>query len=486
MARLALLLPCLLVVACIKVGPDYAPPTIALADQFAGAQSGSGETSRPETAWWDAFGDPLLSRLLTRAAAQNLDYKAALARIGQARAQLRTTGLNAQTNGDATKTRVRSRVEDFSITNDAPVTYDAAYVVDLFGGFARDRERAKALYQAAQLDTAVARMALLADLTSAYIELRHNQAVARLVEASIASDRATLRLVSERRREGLATQLEEQQAIARLATTEADLPLRRAQVDIQIFRIATLLAEPAQSLAREIRASGTGQPFPDATLSVGVPADLVRNRPDVLSAERNLAAATAAIGVAQAQLYPSLTLSGTLSYESFDQWSFTRGLVVPVLNRGALLGTKDARIARARETELAWRSAVLAAIEEVQIALREARSWQEQSQILHRATQATRRLETLTAERFNLGQVALNDVLDAKKQVAEMQRRQAGARRQYALAWARLQVASGAGWRAVLQAPAETQAPDNQPDPAGLAPVVAAVQRVGHNNGGSR
>lgn len=465
-------------VGCVRVGPNYETPGIALTVAFAGRQATEPGLAL-NSAWWHAFQDPKLTELLARGAAQNLDVKTALARIARAESLLRTTGLNAQTSGDASKVWARSRVESLSVNNDQSSTYDAGFVIDLFGGFARDRERALAAFEAAQFDVGVARLAVLAEITVAYIEARYHQALVGIIQSAIESDRQTLDLVTERQRLGLSTQLQRQQAITRLASTEAELPIHRAQFDVQIFRLATLLNEPAQPLMVEMRAH-QGQLRPLAMPKAGVPADLLRNRPDIRLAERNLAAATAAIGVAQAQLYPSLTLTGTVTIQDpRNSWDFSRVLVLPVLNRGKLLGNRDAKIAAAHASDLEWRSAVRKAVEEVQAALLETRAWSEQGASLGRATRAAQRLVRLTTEQYDLGQVALSEVLVAKRQLASSREKLANARRQYALAWTRTQVAAGYGWAAQVRPAEEINPPNAKPDPVGLKPIFVLNDKEG-------
>lgn len=444
----------LLLFGCGTVGPDYIGPKMDLAPTFV-ASGSSALQNAAQIAWWQRLDDPLLNALVARATAQNFDVQSALERVVAANAAVGTTGANSQVVGSFGATIERqSRNDVVTTVRDAEV--NAQYVIDLFGGYKRGQEQALANLDIAKLDVGTVRLALLADLTNSYLQARYYQEAAAITRRTIASRRRTLALVQQRLNVNNATQLELQQARSLLAAAEAPLPVLVANFEVNVFHIATLMAEPAGPLLQRVQ-SGARQPRPRGFTTVGLPADLLRNRPDVRTAERNLAAATAAIGVAEAALYPSVSLGGTLGTGTTDRWSFGPALSIPLLNRGVLSNRQLVAQSQAREAELDWRQSVLIAVEEVQSALTLCRNWYRQLQFLERAAAASGRVLTLSRESYEEGAVTLTEVLDAERVHAANRLAVADAIRNYTISWMQVQVATGKGWQAgAMAAPTTT------------------------------
>ena len=453
-------------VGCSIVGPNYEPPSMELASQFVDGGSSS-ILDAIEDPWWTRLNDPLLNALIARGAAQSLDLLGAVERIETANAALGQTGLNAQTDGSLASSAQRQGT-DGTATTTSVLQVNAGYVFDLFGGVARGQERSLADYEAAQLDVGTVRLAYLSELTNSYLQARYYQEAAAITRQSIASRRQTLAIVNDRRALGDATELEVQQARSLLASAQAPLPVMVANFEINVFRIATLLAEPAGPLMEELQ-SGAPQPRPSGFTSTGLPADLLRNRPDVRFAERRFAAATAAVGVAEAQLYPSLELTGSLGTGTTDRWAFGPFVSIPVLSRGLLRSRQAVAESNARGAELSWRQSVLSAVEDVQVAMTLCRNWHRQIQHLERASNASRNVLRLSRESYALGEVTLTEVLDAERINASNRLSLADATRNYAVSWMQVQVATGRGWRVEgLTGSGEVAAPELVEDPLGL------------------
>lgn len=465
----------LAVTGCGDVGPVYTPPTISLAPEFVtgGSVSLLSGTTNP---WWERLNDPLLNQLVARGAQENLDVKAAYERIIAANAVLGQTGLNLQTNGALSGDASRQRV-DGSTSNVRGAQVDASYVIDLFGGFARGQEQALANYEAAQFDVGTVRLAYLADLTNSYLQARYYQEAAAVTRQTIASRRQTLGLVQERLNLGQATELELQQARSLLAAAQAPLPVLVANFELHVFHIATLLAEPAGPLLAQMQ-KGARQPRPTGFTTVGLPADLIRNRPDVRFAERNLAAATAAVGVAEAALYPSVTLNGTIGTGTTDRWSFGPAVSIPALNRGLLRNRKLEAMSAAREAELGWRQTVLVGVEEVQVAMTLCLNWLRQLQFQERAVVSSEQVLRLSRETYEAGNITLTEVLDAERQNAANKLAVAEAVRSYTVSWMQVQVATGQGWGvAAHTSPSEVDPPAPTDDPLGASDLLAVANR---------
>lgn len=430
-------------IGCSVVGPEYSNPSVELPSRFvASGQNSAGYAA--ENAWWQRLNDKLLNELVARGAAQNLNIQTSLERITAANAALGRVGLNAQTRGDLAASVRRTGTETTTETT-RELSTGAAYVFDIFGKFKRGTEQSLANYQAAQKDAGTVRLAYLSDLTTSYIQARYFQEAAAITRHTISSRRRTLSSVQQRLDVGEATELDRKQAQSLLASAEASLPMLQANFEINVFRIATLLAEPAEPIMARMK-KGAPQPRPRGSAPVGVPADLLRNRPDILAAERRYAAATAAVGVAEAELYPSVNLNGFVSIGTNERWSFGPTITLPVLNRGLLRSRAIVAQSQAREAELNWRSTVLAAVEDVQIALTLCRNWYRQMIALERAQRASRSVLSLSRETYILGSASLTEVLDAERVHANNRLAVADALRNYAMSWVQVQVSTGQGW----------------------------------------
>ena len=431
---------------CERLGPEYQAPAIELRNNFVNAAPATLENAA-DLAWWDRLNDPLLTGLIARGSSQNLDVRTAIERSNAAEAALGRVGLNAQLTGGVEAAVTRQNFDDGPTTL-SNSRASGSYVVDLFGEHENRQTQAQANLGAAQANVDAVRLAYLADITNAYLQARYHQEAAAISRLTVRSRRQTLRQITQRRDVGDATELDVQRARSELATSEATLPTRSAQFETSVFRIATLLAEPAQPIMTKMQAAAF-QPRPHGTSPVGHPADLIRNRPDIRVAEQDLIAATAAIGIAEAQLLPSISLSGTLSAGATDGWSFGPKLSIPILNRGALQANQQIAVSQARTAELTWRATVLKAVEEVQIALSLSQNLQQKVTHLEHARDASKAVVDLSRRSYQSGVVPFTDVLNAERQHAANQLAVADALREYAVSWMDLQIATGQGASAV-------------------------------------
>ena len=342
-----------LLVAGCAVGTDYQRPEVAMETRFVGGnaeQIGAVATQQ----WWLNYKDSNLTSLVTRGLAQNLDVIAAGERIRQAQAELRTTGVNAAADGSLTGSVTTSGGDGTSGTSTVESgSLGASLVIDLFGGIRREREAAVASLTAARADEETTRLAWLAELIAAYSDARYYQEAMALTRTAIATREETVSITQSQFNAGAATEYEVAEARALLSTARADLPQFAALFDANVYAIATLLNEPAGPIKAQMQ-KGAPQLSSPGDARTGVPADLLRNRPDVRSAEADLAAAVANVGVAEAALYPALSLSGTVGRtDATDAWSFGPQLSLPVFNQGLLKASRDAQLSVARQAEIA-------------------------------------------------------------------------------------------------------------------------------------
>ncbi|WP_128254372.1 efflux transporter outer membrane subunit [Falsirhodobacter deserti] len=442
MIRPILLLLMLSTAGC-AVGPDYTAPQIRLASTFAEGSAGPiGEVASRR--WWTAYNDPVLNDLVARGLAQNLDLAAANERIAAAEASLRQTGLSASVDGGVSASSSRRGGAVQAAGTQSATTLNAQFVIDLFGGVRRARQAALANLGAAEADVGVTRLAYLSAILGAYIDARYNQNALELTRRTIATRERTLEITQNQRASGAATELDEAQVQALLDDARANLPALEAAFLSNVYAIATLLAEPAQPLVARMQA-GAPQPRPRNAAAIGIPADLVRNRPDVRQAERQLAQSVAQVGVATAQLYPSVTLSGSVTEGGTDAWSFGPSLAQAIFNQPQLRAARDESLSAARQAEIAWRQSVLDAVEDVQSANSTFRRDGRTVALLARSVASYERALTLSQQNFEAGALSLLDLLDTDRSLANARLGEASAVRDQAVDYATLQIALGAG-----------------------------------------
>jgi len=295
-----------------------------------------------------------------------------------------------------------------------------------------------------------ARLAYLSQLTIAYINARFAQNSLTLTRQTLTSRQRTADLTQEIVDAGAATVVDLTRARGLVDETRADVPRQEAQFRIASHRIATLLGQPAGTLGAQL-SQGTGQPLPGRIYSAGVPADLIRNRPDVAVAERQLAAAVLRIGVARADLFPSISLTGNITGTAAGQssgsssWSFGPSLNLPIFGRGALNAALTAQESRAREAWLIWQQSVLDAVEEVENAIVSLNRSRSVLDAERRALATLREASRLSQESFRNGDRSILDVLDAERRVGDALINVAAAQQLLAVDFVTLNVAIGAG-----------------------------------------
>lgn len=437
----------LLMTACAAVGPD--PSAIqapALQASFVEGQTRPvGQVSLQP--FWRAYNDAMLTRLIEDGLATNLDILAANERIRAAEADVAAAQpLAAQLKGEsasASRTRTGGNAQPVATRSDASLS--AGFVFDLFGGARRAREGAQAAAMSAQAQAEVTRLAWLAEVISAYSDARYYQQALALTRDTISARETTLSINTEMFNAGGATELDVTQTKALLQTARADLPNFEALFNAQVFRLSTLLNQQAAPLMAQMRRGAPALRIP-AGPDTGVPAELLQNRPDVRAARFDLMQSLAAVGVATADMLPALSLTGTVSDTGgATSWGFGPRLSLPVVNQGLLHATRARRQSEARQADLAWRSQIVAAVEDVQTGQSNLRRYRQRVTALDQATASYKQAYSLAQSNFQAGATALVDLLDADRQRAAARLQSASARNDAAKAWAQLKIATGAG-----------------------------------------
>lgn len=465
----------LLLCGC-TVGPDYETPETRAPEEFAAdaaddatidavAEPSVYEAGQPEIEWWRLLDDPLLHELVERALAENHDLRIARANVRRARALLGVERLErwpvATAGASAERERQSAAVvpQEFDNTRTFySVRLDAAWELDLFGRVRRSVEARAADAEARVADERGAAVSVAAEVARTYLELRGAQYRLRVAERNARNQEETHELTRALLEGGRGTDLDLARAEAQLQQTLASLPPLERAIASAIHRLGVLVGEGPTALRPEL-AEVDDLPELPTRLAVGDPAGLLRRRPDVQSAERELAAVTARVGVAVADLYPRVTLNGSVGFLAtevdglFDSGRRTSS-IGPFLSWAAFdLGRVKRRIdateAEADAVLARWEKTVLEALEETENALvGYVRSRQRQARLAV-AAEASARAAELARVRYRYGAESFLAVLDAERRLLEAQDLEARAATESAVAFTRLYKALGGGWQAV-------------------------------------
>ena len=445
--------------------------------------------------WWRSFRDPELTSLVERAVAANLDIEIALDRLQEARTRVEQAVAAALPSGEASATRssgtgsdvTRSRVSP-ALTSGVNTTgfdkvtvvggFSAGWDLDLFGKNRREIEAEQDDAEAAADDREAVLVAVASDTARAYLDLRAFQARLGVARQSIDTAKRNLDLVQNRAKQGITNDLDVTLAQRELATFEAAVPPIQAEIDAAEYIIAVLLGKYPQDVIGELTRPRPIPTFP-ARIAVGTPLDLLRRRPDIQEAERQVAAATARIGVATASLYPDLTVSGALGGQGgplakggapltfIGAWG--PSLSWPLLDFGTLDAEVDIADLKTKEQVAIYKRTILQAVQQVDTAVVSFRSQQERLRDLDRAITAARRAFTLSSERYDNGLTDFLNVLDAERQLDELQAQYVETQQAAAEQLASLYKALGGGWEAYQATPSI-----RQPEPVLAAEISRA------------
>ncbi|MGJ5178385.1 efflux transporter outer membrane subunit [Bradyrhizobium oligotrophicum] len=459
---LALCLVTPLLAGC-AVGPDYMTP------DFGMPQKWSSDRHQPAQAlelaqWWRNLGDQQLAQLIGEAVAGNLDVAAAKARIRKARATQRQAvgALFPTVSGSGSATENRSAASSTSGIAIAPATYsqyqagfDSSWELDLFGANRRAVEAATYGVDAAEDDLRATLLTLVGDVASYYIDARAYQARVALARRTAASQRETAALTERKQNAGSASAVDTAKASALAASTEATIPTYESSYQQSVHRLGVLLGRDPTALSLRLSLV-TAIPSPRLPLPKGIPADVLVMRPDVRKAERQLAQYTAKIGQATAALYPDVNLTGSVSTtalrlgdlgkNSTIGWSIGPSVSVPIFNGGKLQAAVEVAEAQRDEYHVAWRNAVLSALEDVENAI--VNLSQERLRIRSLTESARRYGEAARLSRslYETGSSTFLDVLDAERSQFTAEDNLLASRATLAKNYVALAKALGGGW----------------------------------------
>jgi len=459
------------------VGPDFLSPAVRTPAAFLaqpidkGAQSSS-SAGVDLAQWWRSLRDRELDSLVARALASNLDLEIALDRLQEARTQVvvaadqalpeggATAGGGGGTGSDETKGRVSQALRAGENATglksiQKAAGFDAGWEIDIFGKIRREVEAqtydAEALKEARDWVF----VTVAADVARAYLDMRAQERQLVILEQNIAAARSNMDLAQTRFNRGLTNEMDVSLAQRELATLQADQPPLAAQIETSRHAIAVLLGLFPEDLAKELARPGPIPALP-SRIPVGLPVDLLRRRPDISEAERRVAAATARIGVAIADLFPTVTLTGAIGEQGGVRAS--TGLPIslidslgpsiywPLLDFGALDAKIEIADLKTHELLVAYKQTILMAVRQVDDAYAAYRAQQQRLSDLDRALAAARQATQLATERYDRGLTDFLNVLDAEREEFDLEERHVAARQAAADALVALFKALGGGW----------------------------------------
>lgn len=450
--------------ACITVGPDYEAPVAHTPDLWHQSLTEGLDTGQASLrTWWTLLEDPVLDGLIERAGANNLDLRLALARVAESRARLgfakgeRVPAVDGVVAGQRTLTS-----EDLLPASLNPGTQDvfgmgidSSWEVDLWGRIRRSVESASASLEASVEDYRDVLVTLYAEVALNYIQVRALQQQILYTEGNIQTQRDSLQLTTDRNDAGLVGDLDVRQAELNLARTESFLPALRQQLVFAIHRLSVLVGEFPSALHAEL-IDPKPIPQPPAHVAVGLPSELLRQRPDVRAAERSLASQTARIGVAKAELYPRLSLVGTFSLEasSLGNWvsvaskAFSFGPTIRwnLFNGGRVRAQIDTEEALTEQALVSYEQSVLLAYEEVENAMVAFTQEIQRRDALNRSVVAAEQAVDLVDELYRLGLVDFQNVLDTQRSLFQQQDEYAASQGQVTQNLIQIYKALGGGW----------------------------------------
>ncbi|HUA80258.1 MAG TPA: efflux transporter outer membrane subunit [Dyella sp.] len=495
--KLHIALAAVLLAGC-TVGPNFTRPDAKLPSAWCGAGCQakpvvpSRTTAAPiNTAWWTSFNDPELAKLEERVADANLDLKVASLRLAESRAERSITAADEYPTVNGNASAVRERASANGVTSlagaltqstnaattangtgagvanfpasgkgSAPLNlfqagFDASWELDLWGRVRREVEAADASVDAQADARRDLLMSTMAEVARDYIQLRGTQTDYAITLDSLKAAKDAERVTRERKANGLASDLDVEEAASQVSAENALLPQLAQQEDETINRLSFLLGQAPGALRTELEETKPVPPTPPV-VPVGIPSDLARRRPDIREAEANLHQATAEIGVAKADFYPSITLSASGSLQAMQfsklgnwgsrQFSIGPSINLPIFEGGRLKATLNLRKEQQQEAAVNYQRVVLSAWHEIDNALTQYSSQQERHDQLAAEVQDNQRALRLAQAQYTAGTGSFLQVLDAERRLLSAQQDLTDNTTQISTTLVSLYKALGGGW----------------------------------------
>ncbi len=456
--RVSLLLVTSMLTGCV-VGPDYEKPSLSMPAKWSSKDKSPAKAPQLHE-WWRRLDDPVLDDLVARAVQDNLDVAVAKAKIREARATTREQvgGLFPTVSSSASATRSKTAAstdQSASTSSQFQAGFDSSWELDLFGKNRRGIEAARFGEQATEEALQDTLVTLIGDVAAYYVQAREYQELVDLAERSSRSQRQTVQLTKKLLNEGYATMGDVTKAEAQAAYTEADIPSYKISYAHYVHRVSVLTGQPPSALDA-VLGKKRKIPSPPASTSTGIPADILVNRPDIREAERELAQYTARIGQAQANRYPSISLSGSIDTsggslsdigrKSTIGWSIGPSINIPLFQGGKLQAAVDVAKAQRDQYYFAYQSAVLSAMEDVQNAIVAVNQSRIRQSRLAVSAQRYRHTLQVSTELNKTGDSDLFSLLDTERSLYSVEEDLIETRSDVATYYISLNKALGGGW----------------------------------------
>ncbi len=455
----------LLALSGCAVGPDFQTPEAKVQNNWIEAGDRRVRTTAIKKHWWKVFKDPVLNRLIERAAEQNLPVQIAGLRMLEARAQLGVAigSMYPQTQegtGDAQRVRLSTRVANRSYVArpefwNFSVGFDASWELDFWGRFRRNVEAADASLTATVADYDNALVSLNADVARTYATMRTDEVLISIARENAKVQREGLEIAQSRFRNGATSELDVTQAQTLLESTLADIPDLQANLQRSKNALSILLGEPPGAIDALLRGP-QAIPVASKRVAIGLPAELLRRRPDIRTAEMNAAAESARIGVAEADLYPRFYLFGEIGVQASDAAKlfapgslfFTAGpgFRWSILNYGRITNNVRMQDARLQQALVNYENTVIKAAQEVEDALISFLKAQESTTSLQKSVTAARRSVDIAIIQYREGAENFQRVIDSQTRLLQQQNRLAQTRSSIATNLIAVYKALGGGW----------------------------------------
>ncbi len=442
---------------CASLAPQRAAGVaVEVPAAWSGASAATPAGASPLAQWWSRFDDPLLTDLVSQALQANTSVNSAQAALRQARALRDVAAAGLLPTLGSSASAQRSRSGNNSATNNFRAGLDAGWEPDIFGGNRSALDASEASAEASAASLADVQVSIAAEVALGYISLRNAQARLAIADANLASQLETAQITQWRLQAGLLSSLEGEQSRAAAEQTRAQLPALQSGIEQTAHALAVLTGQPPAALSALLAPS---RPVPQAAddLALAIPAETLRQRPDVRAAEQQVGAALARVAEADAARLPSFKLSGSLGLSALTLGSLTSGASVasalaasvslPVFDGGAARARVRAQQAALDQAGSAYRAVVLTALKEVEDALVALRGDRERLARLQVAADAAANAALMARQRFDSGLVDFQTVLDTQRSQLNTQDGVANARADVSADHVRLYKALGGGWR---------------------------------------
>ncbi len=475
----------LLLSACTAVGPNYQPPQQEMPPQWNTTDLYIAPAAGlHDTAWWNLFDDSLLDALVAEATATNYNLQKAEARIREARAQRIITAATSSL-GSAASANTSRRSDHASSAGGTQdlfqIGFDARWELDLFGGVQRATESADASLAAKHEEMRDILVSLQAEVVRTYLDLRGSQKRMATTSNNITTQEKTVALVRGRFQLGLGNELDLMNAETQLSLTKAALPPLKRSIKQAMHQLAILLGHHPADLITRLSGEGIDLAIPPQ-IPINLPSELLRQRPDIRAAERRLAAATAEIGVATADLFPKFSLAGLLGLQSRNLsdlvtsgsrfWSIGPTISLSLFDQGKVRAGIEIRNARRDQALLEYQQTVLTALGEVENALVTFTEEQQNRRILGEAVISGEKAVTISNGLYEAGLSDFLNVLQSQRALFQSEDQMAQSEQRLTLSLVAIFKALGGGWQGEGKSAAPAPAAQNNVPDREKTPIV--------------